>query len=308
MQLFPAFTSLSLGATIIAFTFCVGAEPGYSRTEKRRIHSTALAIIFTTAAATASSLCPVGAMSTALLVLTLVLLLALFLSIACAGDEMSTLQGSSETSDSSDDMHITVQQACQTIEFWMYISVYCISAGSGQLILTNLAQIATVIGFPHQCQALLCCFSTCSQSELFWCIYVRNTSGYAWVYVLCRASFPIIFWCLHVCVCAPMFLCIVVTRQVICLAGSFSELSATCFNAAVPPGPSFSSSPISLLPLVRCFSSRRPRVNRSCCCSQGPLLWVWPLVAPFRLWPPGAVVVCVLGLVIIGKLASRIPT
>ncbi|CAJ1375781.1 unnamed protein product [Effrenium voratum] len=162
MQLFPAFTSLSLGATIIAFTFCVGAEPGYSRTEKRRIHSTALAIIFTTAAATASSLCPVGAMSTALLVLTLVLLLALFLSIACAGDEMSTLQGSSETSDSSDDMHITVQQACQTIEFWMYISVYCISAGSGQLILTNLAQIATVIGFPHQCQALLCCFSTCN--------------------------------------------------------------------------------------------------------------------------------------------------
>lgn len=46
----------------------------------------------------------------------------------------------------------------------MYAVVFSTAAGSGQLVLTNLSQMAQAIGYSSQSEALLCNFSFCS-----WC-------------------------------------------------------------------------------------------------------------------------------------------
>ena len=53
-------------------------------------------------------------------------------------------------------MHIIIQRAVLTWEYWVYISVFCTCAGSGQMILTNLYQIADASGYAERSEALLC--------------------------------------------------------------------------------------------------------------------------------------------------------
>lgn len=53
-------------------------------------------------------------------------------------------------------MHIIIQRAVLTWEYWVYIGVFCTCAGSGQMILTNLYQIADASGYAERSEALLC--------------------------------------------------------------------------------------------------------------------------------------------------------
>eukprot|EP00913_Durusdinium_trenchii_P018076 g16985.t1 len=110
-----------------------------------------------------------AAMWDCLLAATISSLLALFLGLSFLEDKDAELAESEGST--ADAMHITVQQASKTAEYWklgkighkrMCMLVFSSAAGSGQLVLTNLSQMADAIGFSAQSEALLCCFSFCN--------------------------------------------------------------------------------------------------------------------------------------------------
>lgn len=160
MKLFPAFASITLGLSIWLFTCCVDARPGSSTRDGRVFFILACAVVVITAAATACSFLPLGALSDCLLAATISSLLALFLGLSFLEDKDAELAESEGST--ADAMHITVQQASKTAEYWMCMLVFSSAAGSGQLVLTNLSQMADAIGFSAQSEALLCCFSFCN--------------------------------------------------------------------------------------------------------------------------------------------------
>lgn len=160
MKLFPAFASCMLAIAIIAMTYSVDAQPGWSPKEGRTFSQLAVAVVLITALATANSFFPLGTASTALVVVTILLLLGLFLSLAFA-DDVSQLP-SIEMSQAGSPVRIKVQHASKTVEYWMYTVVFTTAAGSGQLVFTNLSQMADAIGFSSQSEALLCIFSFCN--------------------------------------------------------------------------------------------------------------------------------------------------
>lgn len=159
MKLFPAFASCTLAIAVISMTYAVDAQPGWSPKEGRTFSLLALAMVLITGTATANSFVPLGAASDALLAATVSLLLALFLALACVEDKQLP---ANEVSQDRSPMHIKVQQASKTLEFWMYTVVFSTAAGSGQLVFTNLSQMAEAIGCSSQSEALLCSFSFCN--------------------------------------------------------------------------------------------------------------------------------------------------
>ena len=92
-------------------------------------------------------------MSFAFAMLALALLVLLLAGATCLADVQEDLPGRLEE---AEPIHIIIQRAVLTWEYWLYIIVYCTSAGSGQLVLTNLYQIADASGFAHSSEALLC--------------------------------------------------------------------------------------------------------------------------------------------------------
>ncbi|CAE7203660.1 gpmA [Symbiodinium sp. CCMP2456] len=152
MKFFPAYSSCLLALSTFVVTCCMDAQPGFSRSEARNFLHTAVAVIFITTAATASSLLPLGSMSTSLAVVALVFLVLMLTAATCLPDIQEERPNPAQE---SEPMHIIIQRAVQTWEYWVYIGVFCTCAGSGQMILTNLYQIADASGYADRSEALL---------------------------------------------------------------------------------------------------------------------------------------------------------
>ncbi|CAE7207952.1 gpmA [Symbiodinium natans] len=156
MKFFPAYSSGILALATLAVTSCMDAKPGFSRSEARVFLRTAVAVILITAAATASSLSPLGSISMSLAVLALLLLVLLLAGSTCLPDNHEESGEVSSRGQQSESTHIIIQQAVLTWEYWVYIAVFCTCAGSGQMVLTNLYQIAAASGHADKSEALLC--------------------------------------------------------------------------------------------------------------------------------------------------------
>ena len=153
MKFFPAYSSCLLALSTFVVTCCMDAQPGFSRSEARNFLHTAVAVIFITTAATASSLLPLGSLSTSLAIVALVFLVLMLTAATCLPDIQEERPNQGQE---SEPMHIIIQRAVLTWEYWVYIGVFCTCAGSGQMILTNLYQIADASGYAERSEALLC--------------------------------------------------------------------------------------------------------------------------------------------------------
>lgn len=57
------------------------------------------------------------------------------------------------------EMHITLGRAARTLEFWLLALVYLVSCGSGQVVITNMGQIAASLDYSNWTETLVCTFS-----------------------------------------------------------------------------------------------------------------------------------------------------
>mmetsp|Transcript_31418 Transcript_31418/g.56964 ORF Transcript_31418/g.56964 Transcript_31418/m.56964 type:complete len:523 (-) Transcript_31418:77-1645(-) len=159
VKFFPGFAGIFMAVSILAFAATQGASSGYEKHDSRRIMTSAFILVLATIFATASSLPMVpkaGAgqlLAAGSLLMTMLLLAGNCCKLDANLEDVSLRQTSGRL-----EMHVTLNQALRTAEYWMYLVVNFINCGSGQLVVSNISQIAASLQVAES-ESLVCMFA-----------------------------------------------------------------------------------------------------------------------------------------------------